>query len=170
MASACSITRKASSGCPASAACKPAVRCASNSACNAPDTAGALSSGSVTPASPRAGKGHTHPVLVPPPMPSAGMSPESAPSPVPPVPPASAPSSPSAAGLAGFGSSSGRTKGLVEDTPENDLQARWGCGAGAFGDFANDPTASLACDPGLDLSDAEVGRSCECLDLGYDPL
>jgi hypothetical protein len=49
-------------------------------------------------------------------------------------------------------------KGLVEDTPENDLQARWRCSAGAFGDFADDPAASLACDPGLDLSDAEVGR------------
>jgi len=48
--------------------------------------------------------------------------------------------------------------GLVEDTPENDLQARWGCSAGAFGDFANDPAASLACDPALNLSDAEVGR------------
>ncbi len=49
-------------------------------------------------------------------------------------------------------------KGLVEDTPENDLQARRRCSAGAFGDFADDPAASLACNPGLNLSDAEVGR------------
>jgi len=48
-------------------------------------------------------------------------------------------------------------EGLVEDTPENDLQARLVCSAGAFGDFADDPAASLAYDPGLNLSDAEVG-------------
>jgi len=48
--------------------------------------------------------------------------------------------------------------GSVEDTPENDLQARWRCSAGAFGNLANDPAASLACDPALNLSDAEVGR------------
>ena len=40
------ITRKASSGCQASAACNPAVRCASNSASKVADRAGALSSGS----------------------------------------------------------------------------------------------------------------------------
>jgi hypothetical protein len=48
--------------------------------------------------------------------------------------------------------------GLIEDTPENDLQARSVCSAGAFGDFADDPAASLACDPALNPSDAEVGR------------
>lgn len=47
--------------------------------------------------------------------------------------------------------------GLVEDMPENDLQARLMCSAGAFGDLADDPAASLACNPSLDLSDAEVG-------------
>ena len=40
------MARKASSGCPAMAACSPAVRCASNSASIIADRAGALFSGS----------------------------------------------------------------------------------------------------------------------------
>jgi hypothetical protein len=45
-----------------------------------------------------------------------------------------------------------------------------GCGAGAFGDLADDPAACLAGDPGLDLTNAEVGRDGKCLDFAHDPL
>ena len=108
-------TRNASSGWPARAACKPAVRCASNSACKVADRAGTLSSGSVMVAPPRTGGGHALPVLVLLPSFPAGALPKSDPLPVLPalpVPSPSAPSCPSssAAGVAGFGSSSGRTK------------------------------------------------------------
>ena len=43
-------------------------------------------------------------------------------------------------------------------------------GADAFGDLADDPAACLACDPGLDLTNAEVGRDSERLDFVHDPL
>lgn len=44
------------------------------------------------------------------------------------------------------------------------------CGAGAFGDLTDDPVAYLACDPGLYLASAEVGRDGKRLDFGYSLL
>src|SRR5271165_2207281 len=43
-------------------------------------------------------------------------------------------------------------------------------GAGAFSDFADIPAACLAYDPGLDLTNAEVGRDGKRLDFAHDPL
>jgi hypothetical protein len=43
-------------------------------------------------------------------------------------------------------------------------------GAGAFGDFGDDPSARSAGDLALNLADAEVGGGSERLDLGDDAL
>ena len=46
--------------------------------------------------------------------------------------------------------------GSVEDTREKHSQARGWCGAGPLDDLTDDPATGLACDLGVDLTDAEI--------------